>query len=169
MQYNPWIYGLFLGGTAALFEETARWIAMRFCIKGRNDIGNGLSFGLGHGGIEAMLLIGINYIVGLGLVLTGNGNLFPVSAGNIFMGSIERFFAMTFHVGASLLVLYGIRIGKQGRYLLLAILLHTVLDGAIIVFPAVFGMGTIGLEVYIAIVALLTLMLGIGAYRRRMK
>lgn len=169
MQFNPWIYGLFLGGTAALFEETARWIAMRFCIKGRNDIGNGLSFGLGHGGIEAMLLVGINYIAGLGLVLTGNGSLFPISVGNIFMGSIERIFAMIFHIGASLLVLYGIRIGKQGRYLLFAILLHTVMDGAIIVFPAVLGMGTIGMEVYLAIVALLTLMIGIWAYRRRIK
>lgn len=164
MQYNPWIYGLFLGGTAALFEETARWIAMRFCMKGRKSLGNGLSYGLGHGGIEAMLLIGINYIVGLGLVLTGNGSLFPISAGNIFMGSIERIFAMAFHIGASLIVLYGIRVGKQGRYLLLAILLHTVLDAAIVVFPAVFGMGIIGLEVYIAIVALLTLMLGIWLY-----
>lgn len=164
MQYNPWIYGLFLGGTAALFEETARWIAMRFCMKGRNELGNGFSYGLGHGGIEAMLLVGINLIAGLGLVLTGNGSLFPVGGGNIFIGSIERLFAMVFHIGASLLVLYGIKIGKQGRYLLLAILLHTILDAASVVLPAVFGVGTIGIEVYLIIMALITLTLGIWLY-----
>ena len=71
MQLYPWRYGLFLGLTAGLAEETARWIAARYLLKGKDTMEHGLAFGLGHGGIEAMLLVGLNMIAGVVMALYG--------------------------------------------------------------------------------------------------
>lgn len=164
LQLSPWRYGMFLGLTAGLFEETARWLAIRFFLKEKTDIEHGLSFGLGHGGVEAILLAGIQLVSILFLMLSGRGALLPVSAEIIFISSLERLSAMTFHVGASLLVMHGVR-RKKARYLAAAILLHTLLDAAVVILPAMFGTGIAILELYIALTVVCTLLPGILCYK----
>lgn len=166
LQMYPWRYGLFLGLTAGLAEETARWIAARCFLRGKDTLGHGLAFGLGHGGIEAMLLVGPNMIAGIVMVLTGQTGLFPADWGSVLAGGAERIFAMAFHIGAGLLVLYGVRSGRVVRYWALAVALHTVMDAAVVILPAVFGVGVMGLELYAAVLGGLTLTLGILLYRR---
>lgn len=163
---DPWGYGLFLGLTAGLAEETARWIAMAVFLKGQRSLEQGLAFGLGHGGIEAMLLIGPNMIAGLGMVLTGQGAQFPADAGSVLVAGAERIFAFAFHIGASLLVMYGVRGRKAFRYWALALALHTVMDAAVVILPGAFGVGGLWIELYAAVVGGLTLCLGILAWRR---
>lgn len=51
--------------TSGIFEEGARWIVMRYWAKGVRTWPTGVAFGLGHGGIEALLLIGMNAINGV--------------------------------------------------------------------------------------------------------
>lgn len=166
MQLNPWLYGIFLGLTAGLFEETARWAAIRFCLKSRWECTDGISFGLGHGGIEAMLLVGPNYIVYLVLSLTGGAALAPGEGLPLLMGAMERLFTMGFHIGASLIVMYGIRTGRAALFLWLALALHTISDAAVIILPARFGVGSMGMEAYILVISVLTLFLGLWLYRR---
>mgnify|MGYP001107160910 CR=1 FL=1 len=166
MQLYPWKYGLFLGLTAGLAEETARWIAARCFLRGKDTLGHGLAFGLGHGGIEAMLLIGPNMIAGTVMVLTGQTALFPADGVSVLVAGAERIFAMSFHIGAALLVLYGVRAGRGFRYWALAVALHTVMDAAVVIMPREFGVGVMGLEVYAAVLGGLTLALGIYLYRR---
>ena len=166
MQLYPWRYGLFLGLTAGLAEETARWIAARCFLKGRDTLGHGLAFGLGHGGIEAMLLIGPNMIAGAVMVLAGQESLFPTDWGNVLTAGAERIFAMAFHAGASLLVLYGVRERKAFRYWALALALHGLMDAAVVILPAQFGVGIAGLELCAAVTGALTLALGIWLFRR---
>ena len=58
---------------AALFEETGRYIAMRFLVKPM-DFPNAFMYGAGHGGVEAMLLCGvasINNIVSAVMINSG--------------------------------------------------------------------------------------------------
>lgn len=167
LQLKPWAYGLFLGLTAGVFEEGARWIAMKFFLKGKYDLEHGLAFGLGHGGIEAMVLIGWNYIVILVNMASGLSPLYQGLEAGFFMGGTERLFAMAFHVGASLLVMYGVRERKSLRYLAAAILLHTLVDAAIVILPSAFGIGSVGLEVYIAVVGTATLAGGLVLLCRR--
>ena len=155
LQLLPWEYGLFLGFTAGLFEESARWAAMSFLLKRQRDMEHGLAFGLGHGGVEAMLLIGPNMIAGLMMVLAGQGALFPADAGSVLTAGAERIFAMMFHVGASLLLMYGVK----------AVALHTVLDAAVVILPSVFGVGVLGIEVYAAALGGMTLLFGIYVWR----
>lgn len=164
LQLDPWRYGMFLGLTAGLFEETARWLAIRFFLKEKTDIEHGLSFGLGHGGVEAMLFAGIQFVSMLFLLITGRGALLIVSADMLFISSLERLSAITFHAGASLLVMHGVRRKKAG-YLAAAILLHTLLDAAVVILPIVFGIRIAILEFYIALAAVCTLLLGILCYK----
>lgn len=165
LQLLPWEYGLFLGFTAGLFEESARWAAMSFLLKRQQDMEHGLAFGLGHGGVEAMLLIGPNMIAGLMMVLAGQGALFPADAGSVLTAGAERIFAMMFHVGASLLLMYGVKAGKALRYWAAAVALHTVLDAAVVILPSVFGVGVLGIEVYAAALGGMTLLFGIYVWR----
>ena len=62
-------YFLFMGLTAGIFEETARWICFKFLRKNRVSWIEGLAYGLGHGGIEAIgiFLMTANSVIKQGL------------------------------------------------------------------------------------------------------
>ncbi len=66
IQNNTLLYALYGGLMAGLFEETGRFLAFRTVLKKRqgNDR-NALMYGAGHGGIEAILLLGFAYISNL--------------------------------------------------------------------------------------------------------
>lgn len=177
LSFQPWAYGLFLGGTAALFEEGARWIAMALMERRRGRRSNmeteglaclkdGVVFGLGHGGIEAMLLVGLNAVVLLVMAVTGLQSL-PADAGSAFAAGAERIFTLTFHIGASVIMMYGVRMGKAGRCFLLAFILHMALDASVVVLPAVFLTGTAGIELLAAAFGAATLGIGIFLCRNR--
>lgn len=166
LQMDPWAYGLFLGVTAGLAEETARWAAVRFFLKRERDLGHGLAFGLGHGGVEAMAITGVNLAAGLVMVIEGKGALFPADGAAILTAGMERLYAMAFHVGASLLVMHGVRKGKALAWLAGAIALHAIMDAAVVIFPAVFGVGILGVELYGAAVGALTLAGGFFVFLR---
>ena len=166
MQLYPWRYGLFLGLTAGLAEETARWIAFRCFLKGRDTLEHGLAFGLGHGGIEAVLLVGLNMIAGAVMALTGQAAQFPADPGSVLVAGAERLFARAFHVGASLLIMYGVRTGRGVWFWLLAVALHGVMDAAVVILPAEFGVGVLGIELWAAVWGCLTLALGIRLCRK---
>lgn len=160
MQLNPYVNGAFLGLTAGIFEETARLIFMKQFLKNRIRMADGLAFGLGHGGIEAMVLVGINCIATMFMYPSGYMNLSGVGYLTILTGGLERISAMMFHVGASLIVLYGIRVHQSVRYTLLAIILHALLDSMLVILPAAFGLGTMGLEIFVMVIAILVLFYG---------
>ncbi|MDE6282170.1 MAG: YhfC family intramembrane metalloprotease, partial [Oscillospiraceae bacterium] len=59
IQGNIWLYGLYGGLAAGLFEETGRFLAFRFALRRRQDRITSLTYGIGHGGIEAFLIAGL--------------------------------------------------------------------------------------------------------------
>ncbi len=166
MQLNPWKYGWFLGLSAGIFEEVARWVCIRFLMKEQRTLAHGLAFGMGHGGIEAMIFVGINVVVCLGMLLGGQGALLPLGPWDAFLAGGERLYAIGFHVGATLLVLKGIRAGKALRYLISAIILHGLLDAAIVILPGVYGVGQMGVWLYGALAGVLTLAAGLICIRK---
>ena len=65
MKTAPLLYILYGIATAAIFEETARYVIFRYLQKKRPlTIGDSLAYGLGHSGIEA-LFIGISGLLSL--------------------------------------------------------------------------------------------------------
>lgn len=169
LQVQTYAYGLFLGLSAGVFEESARLIFLKYFLKGRTSLTDGLAFGFGHGGIEAMLLVGINSIAALILYPMGNLNLAGSGYLTLLLGGIERIFAISFHIGATLVVLYGIRVHKAFRYVILSILLHGLTDSLIVILPAAFAIGTIGLELYVMIISFMVLAFGIWLFKRHGK
>ena len=53
------------------------------------------------------------------------------------------------------------RSGKGARYWALAVALHGALDAAVVILPAAFGAGVLGIELWAAALGGLTLALGI--------
>ena len=54
---------LFSCFTAGLFEETGRYVAFRKLYRAEHSWRSGVMFGLGHGGLEAVLLVGLSLAV----------------------------------------------------------------------------------------------------------
>ena len=59
---QPIIYSLYGGLMAGIFEETGRYFSFKWFLKKENRIQDGVSYGIGHGGIEAMLIVGTTYL-----------------------------------------------------------------------------------------------------------
>ncbi len=139
---------LFLGLTAAIFETAGRWLTLNFLLKKRLSYRTGLVHGVGHGGIEAILLVGINYIIYAAytfLYTRGVENpmmfMFPEEAqtmmktliidaeSNLFLvAGIERVLTMIVHVALSLLIAVGIMKKQQWYYIIIVVIIHGSLD-----------------------------------------
>lgn len=143
-----------IGGlTAGLFEESARYIGTKCFLKNQRGYQDAISFGLGHGFCEAIIITGltfVNYLIYC--VMINNGTFATVTkalpsatsqqlvsllsaatAGTIFIGVLERVFAVTYHIFATVLIFKGINEHKI-RYYFLAILAHTVLNSGAVLF-----------------------------------
>lgn len=143
---QPILYALFLGATAALFEEGGRFIVMTLFMKNRRRTSDGIAFGVGHGGIEAVLLVGINAIW---LLILNDSSISPL---NMFAGGFERFCTILIHIAFSVMVLKSVAL-KNPLWLLLAFVLHTVIDMAAVIMQQS-GLSTIEIEAVIAVIAL---------------
>lgn len=169
---NAWLFMLYGGLMAGIFEEVGRFIMMKYALKKYREWKDGLAFGLGHGGIEAILLVGITNITMIVFAfMINNGTYDSLVTGEaaaamapmyeqltdmppfIFLfGGVERLAVLAIHIGLSILVLYGIKEGKN-IYLLYAILIHAVID-----FPAaLYQKGIISIyvvEAYLIVLAI---------------
>ena len=151
---RPVLWALILGLFPGVFEETGRLVAFKTVLKNRKNRETGISYGIGHGGIEVILTMGITYITYIAYASMINAGTFgdmiaqvaaqapeqeenayllaaqlaAFSAGDMVIGVAERIFAFMFHTGASLLVFYACKDKKKFWLYPLAILLHTALD-----------------------------------------
>ncbi|HEX3345027.1 MAG TPA: YhfC family glutamic-type intramembrane protease [Polyangiaceae bacterium] len=130
--------------TAGVFEEVGRWGGYRWIVKKERSFRTGVMFGLGHGGIESMLLVGLTLFGTLATytlvavapsvlklppetlekLVTAMSALHP---GDFTAAVVERVMALTFHVAASLLVLQCF-VGGSKAWVVLAVLLHFLAD-----------------------------------------
>jgi len=137
IQGSLWLTALYGGLAAGIFEETGRLAAFRFILKKRAEPAAALSYGLGHGGCEAVLVTGLTMLSNLALVYlinAGNltdpavtamaGTVAATPAGMFLWAALERMSAIILHTANSVLVFAAVR---RRRYALfgLAILTHT--------------------------------------------
>jgi len=175
--YSGWnlaLYGFFLAFTAALFEEGGRVLVCKLFLKKKKTWNNAIALGIGHGGFEAISLVGLTYIGNLILIVMINlGILNPASdptgslsqAVSLFtdtpsimflLAGVERVLAVILHIGFSLLVVYGLR-SKDNRYILYAFLAHFLVN-----FPVIFLQNKVG-GIYIAITYIYIAILAIAS------
>ncbi len=169
---NPWIgsfssngstlliVSVFLGLSAGVFEEIARYVAFRFVVREARDWHAGVMFGAGHGGVEAVLvgLFALYTVMQLTMlrgqdvgVLIGDAPLEQLERVQaqvaafwalpwyaVLLGALERLFAILFHLSASLMVLQ-VFLRRNLAWLLAAILWHTALDAVAVYVSSVWG------------------------------
>jgi uncharacterized membrane protein YhfC len=122
--------------TAGLFEETGRWLGYRFLVREHNRR-YGTMFGMGHGGLESILLAGfplasllVTWLLAAHGSITTEAALESVrqrTAGigfwSVQLAALERASSMAVHVGLALIVLQAWT-RRTPRWLMLAIGLH---------------------------------------------
>ncbi len=145
LQGNIWLYALYGGLAAGLFEETGRLLAFQFALRKRRDRLTALAYGIGHGGAEAFLLVGLTMISNLvlGLLYPDAGTapselapamelLFSTPAASFLLGGLERLTAMTLHVALSVLVFASVRTARRWLFPA-AVLTHAAVDFAVVI------------------------------------
>lgn len=162
---NTYYYALYGGLMAGLFEETGRFLSMKLILKKESPAaGTAISYGVGHGGIELLLLFGATMISNITIsALMNAGNLDMVLAGvpeanraqvqtqleglqtltvtTLLYGLWERVSAIILQVGLSIIVWTAVR--KGGKWLWLfpaAILLHALVDALAVIISKNAGM-----------------------------
>lgn len=152
---NLWLYALYGGLAAGLFEETGRLVAMKFLMKDTLSRENAILYGVGHGGIEAILLIGLTYVNNLICSLLINSGTLPellsaydadtqqtiiqqlsilgtLPSLQFYLAGIERIGAMLLHVVLSYLVYLAVSRHNLKLYVL-SIFLHAFLNAGIVI------------------------------------
>lgn len=157
---QPLLFAIVIGLSAGVFEELGRFIMMHFFMM-QCDWQSGFLFGVGHGGIEAVLFVGINALT---MVLSLTANVYNI---DFFIGGIERLFAMLLHIGLSIIVLQGV-IQRKFIYVVLAIIIHGFVDAMVGMLPLFMSSNTalIGIEVSVAIIALAVFSYSLSFKRR---
>ena len=152
-QTSTVLYMILLALSAGVFEEAGRFLGMRFFMQKNLTWKNGVVFGLGHGGIEAFVLVGLNYLFML-FNLTDQNTAAAIAGTPAYMflvAGLERILTIAIHTGMTMLVLYSVKY-KRISYLLYAIAFHTAVDGgALLSLP--FGSNVWILEGYVAVFA----------------
>ena len=157
---NTLLYALYGGLAAGVFEETGRFLAFKTVLKKKlgNDR-NALMYGAGHGGIEAILVLGFAYIgnivmsvlINAGqtdmLMATATGeaaeqlkavfdSLVATAPWTYLLAIVERAMAIITHICLSVLVFFAVKKPGKGWLFPLAILLHAALDGIMVILAA---------------------------------
>lgn len=145
---HPVAQALFLALTAGLAEETARYLV--FCLLARNkqpERGTPLWYGLGHGGLEAVL-VGLNSVV----LLAAAPETLAAAGGSVALAGVERIAAMMAQVALSFVAYCALR---HRGFLLWAILLHGLYDFCIVL--QLLGLTPLALEGVMMVFSLLLL------------
>ncbi len=150
----PILYLFLLALSAGVFEECGRYLFLKI-LKART-LTEGISFGIGHGGIEAVLLVGINAAA----LAFYPQLLYGTASGDYFLSAVERLAAMTAHIGFSVLVLSS-QAKRRSWLLAVAVCLHTALDFLALYLTRKAGWSAWLTEAFVAVFAVITIVLAL--------
>lgn len=154
---NTFYYALYGGLMAGLFEEVGRYISMKFLlIKEPTKVSPAIAYGVGHGGVEMLIIFGIGMISTLMMALmVNNGQINEImtqvpanavdqlnaqieqvktaSSASYLLGLWERASALIMQISLSILVWTAVRKGGKWMWLFpAAILIHALVDGTLV-------------------------------------
>lgn len=180
---RPVLWGIIVGLFPGVFEETGRFVAFKTVLRKRKQRETGLSHGIGHGGFEALFILGVTYIEYFVFAIMLNQGSFvelmiePVkdtltpevvkqitgiveqittfSAATMGVALADRLIAVLYHIGASIMVFYAVKDKKKWWLYPLSILIHTVIDGLLgLQLAGVFELSDVANEIIFAVEAL---------------
>ena len=177
LQENIWLYGLYGGLAAGIFEVTGRFLAFRFVLKNHRGRMTALGYGMGHGGCEAALLLSMTYLSNLALLaMEQSGAALPqeaqaavsqllsLPAANFLWAGVERISAVALHMALSVLVFAAVtQPGRRGLFFA-AMLAHAAMDFLAVVCNAFFPIAVT--ELLVAAGAALAVWFAAGVYKK---
>ncbi len=187
MNAHPWAYAAYGALAAGVFEETGRFVAFKWLLRKQNRKETSVMYGIGHGGIEAILLAGVAAISSLVFVLSLNAigaeamlaaageqaaavqasidSLVNTNAAMFFVSGLERMMAIALHISLSVFVFMAV---KRGRFILypIAILLHAGVDFFAVLYQKNIITSIAAIELLIAAVTALIAACAIMLYKK---
>jgi len=159
--WGPWSLSVFYAFTAALFETTGRFLLFWLLLRHSHSFEDGIAAGIGHGGIEAITIVGLSYINNLVFAIALNQGsaatllqnagqtqdaansmiaaITNVPAQNFYFAGIERLFTIGVQIFFSTLLLSFIVRKKALVGFVLVLALHTAMDFTLPVIGSLFG------------------------------
>lgn len=185
MSSNIWFYGLYGGICAAVFEEVGRFLAMKFCMKKFLDKENAIMYGIGHGGIEAMIIIGLAEISNIATSIAINSGaietvigavpeaqrgalyeqisgLWTMPAYTFYFAGVERIIAITLHICLSYMVYRFVKYNEK-KYFVIALAAHFLIDFITVILGRVASVAV--LEAILAVVVVVFLVFVVKLYK----
>lgn len=181
---NLWLYALYGGLAAAVFEETARFLTLKIFDRKAKlplDKTGAFLYGIGHGGAESILLAGIVCINSLTTSVMLNSGTLEANLKNVdaaareqamtqiqglvdapvisfYMVGVERIFALILQIAFSLLMYQAIKQGKKSL-ILLTYALHFLVDASVVIVQNYLNL--VAVECYVAFI---TAVVGVITY-----
>lgn len=186
---NVVLYVIYAATVAALFEETGRYLAFRFVLTKHPNKETAVTYGIGHGGIECILVLGVTYIqyYAYGQLINSGSmdkmlsaykdssqsvdalnqlitNIKGVTKMTCYMADLERISAMMVQIALSILVFQAVYVAGKKYMYWVAVALHFLTD----VPAALYQKGVLKLlptEIILFVYAALVLALGVKIYQ----
>lgn len=183
---NIWVYGLYGGLCAAIFEEVGRFLAMKLCMKKFLDKKNAIMYGIGHGGIEAIIILGLAEISNIATAMSINSGaietiissvpenqretlyeqvsaLWTTPAASFYLAGVERIIAVLLHICLSYMVYRFVKYSEK-KFFCIALGIHFLIDFGTVVMSKVIPM--VALEAILAAVVIGFLIFVIKLYKK---
>ncbi len=137
---SPWLYVAYGALAAGVFEETGRFVGFTVLKRRYQGARTAVAYGIGHGGIESILVLGLTMISNLVVAVvinSGMGSFLPAAVTEqlastpswmFLLGALERVLAVTVHLSLSVLVWTAVTHAGRRWLFPLAIVLHAVMD-----------------------------------------
>ncbi len=184
LKATPWAYMLYAGLAAGVFEETGRFVAFKWLLHKQTGRETGVMYGIGHGGIEAILLCCVAMIgnvafavslnaAGAESVLAQAGEqaaavqssidvMKQTPAAIFYVSGIERMIAVALHIALSVLVFAAANRKEYFFLFPVAIVLHAAVD----CFAVLYQLGVIA-NIWLIELGVGAMTVLIGLYARR--
>ncbi len=154
---NIWLFYMIAAASAGIFEETGRLVAFKTVLNKNDDKQDALSYGIGHGGFEAVYLGFQIAFLGVMCLMINKGGIESVvkgaddtmiesllaqidkytssDIGRALLMGYERIPAMIVHIMFSVMVFAAVRERKIGLYFL-SVFIHFVIDYSLVLYYA---------------------------------
>ena len=182
---NIWAYAIYCGLAAGIFEEAGRYVSFKLLLKNHDYRESSVAYGLGHGGIECIVVLGFAMLQNFTYAQIINAgqmeemiSTFPdESAQAVFRelqqavinmtvqdciwAGVERLSALVLQVSLSVLVYQAARVQNKKYFLAIAIVLHTFID----IFAVLYQQGSLSIAVTEIIIMVYAVIVAIFAYK----
>ena len=156
---NIWFFAIYGGLAAGLFEETGRLLSMKIFMKKSLSKENSIMYGIGHGGVESVILIGLTYVSNIVTAIMINAGMLDATLASLeeslrvqtieqlsalwltpswqfYIAGLERVLALGLQICLSFIVYKGVKENKVYFYLL-AVIIHFLVDAGLILLSQI--------------------------------